>query len=411
MEYFFRWCQGYLVCSLKGGDIERLFNLCKYYGIRCWDMYNENGRCFVSLLIRDFFKIRHFIRKTHVRLHIEKRCGLPFVLEYLKKRKGMTFGFCGCFLTLFVLSSCIWKIEYDGNSYYTEERLTKYLIENENFYYGMSKGKIKGALLEENLRLAFPEISWVSVRVEGTSLIVNLEEMLKYDTPEENKQVRYLCADADGVIVNMVTRSGTPKVTIGDEIHQGDVLIDGSIELLNDSMEVVEERLVGADGDVYAEVLQNYEKIYYYEKQSVRYGRASYAGTLSVGKWQWSFGKSPKYQDEESYEHLTHIWTPFSGLFLQIETYRGTTPIYALDAPEMAKKQAEKELSDLFHEFDEKGVQILENNVKIIMYEDHAKAVGDLRLIRSIAVPEAYLSGAPENMEMGETDEYNGDDY
>lgn len=411
MEKIFRWLKSYLFCCFKGGDIERLFNMCRNHGIECWNMTYENGRCYACMYVQDFWKIRQFIRKTHVRVHIEKRFGLAFVLNYLRQRKAMLFGFLGCFTVLFILSSCIWKIEYNGNSYYTKERLTKYLMENEAFSYGMFKEKINGQALEENLRLAFPDISWVSVRVEGTSLIVNLEEMLSYESDTTYENVRYLCSDADGVIVRMVTRSGTPKVTVGDEIHPGDVLIDGKIELMNDSMEVYEERVVGADGDVYAEVTKHYEKVYYYEKISEKYGRASYSGTLSLGKWQWSFGKKQSFKEDEAYQHLTHIWSPLSGIFLQLETYRTTTPVYALEASETARKQAEEELSDLFLEFDEKGVQILENNVKIMMYENRAEAVGDLRLIQSVAVSTDNLPDSSQIVENGETDEYNRNDY
>ncbi|MFR0987487.1 MAG: sporulation protein YqfD, partial [Frisingicoccus sp.] len=87
------------------------------------------------------------------------------------------------------LSAHIWKMEFYGNSYYTDERLTKYLDTVEGISFGIWKTKVDGPLLEENLRLTFPDISWVSVRMEGTSLIVALEEMVKYDASAREQEL------------------------------------------------------------------------------------------------------------------------------------------------------------------------------------------------------------------------------
>lgn len=141
------------------------------------------------------------------------------------------------------------KWNFPGNSYYTDERLEKYLSETENIRIGSWKKDAVNPVLEENLRLTFPDISWVSVRKEGTSLIVALEEMVKYDAASgEKSKPRYICAAKDGQIVSMVTRSGVPRVHVGDTVKKGELLIDGVMEILNDAMEVAESVPVGADG-------------------------------------------------------------------------------------------------------------------------------------------------------------------
>ena len=63
---------------------------------------------------------------------------------------------------------------------------------------------------------------------------------------------------------------------------------------------------------------------------------------------------------------------------------------------------------DIIHELEQKGVQILENNVKILVYEDRVEATGTLVLIEPIG---EGIQTLPENTqidEIGETDEYNG---
>ena len=74
------------------------------------------------------------------------------------------------------------------------------------------------------------------------------------------------------------------------------------------------------------------------------------------------------------------------------------------------KNQAEKELSDIIHEFEEKGVQILENNVKILVYEDRVESTGNFVLIEPIGEGADILPGNTQIDEIGETDEHNGND-
>lgn len=412
MEWIFRWLRSYLTCRLKGGDMERFFNLCRYQGIECWDMSFDEGVCRCCMYLDDFWKIRPFVRKTRVRVRIEKRCGLAFFVDFLKHRKGLWIGLAGCIGMLCFLSAHIWKIEFYGNSYYTDERLTKYLSETEGVSFGIWKQKVDGALLEENLRLTFPDISWVSVRMEGTSLIVSLEEMVKYDAAsKENALPRYICAARDGEIVSMVTRSGVPKATIGNTIHKGELLIDGVMEILDESMTITETLPVGADGDIWARVTESYNKTYPVSEESRNYGRASWKISLSFGNHSLTLGKNPYNGDDEPfYDQLTEVYHWWPGIHVQIDSFRPYTSVPSLTAVSEVKNQAEKELSDIIHEFEEKGVQILENNVKILMYEDRVETTGTFVLIEPVGEGTDILPENTQIDENGETDEYNGND-
>ncbi|WP_405318780.1 sporulation protein YqfD, partial [Frisingicoccus sp.] len=312
---------------------------------------------------------------------------------------------------LYFLSAHIWKFEFYGNSYYTDERLTKYLEETENIRCGIWKQHIDGALLEENLRLSFPDISWVSVRMEGTSLIISLEEMVKYEKSEDALQFpRYICAAKDGEILSMVTRSGTPKAIVGQEVKAGDLLIDGSVEIMDDSMTVTEIMTVGADGDIWAKVVEPYKKRYDCSGSSKKYERASWKICLSIGGHSFSFGKNP-YEDQIiPYHCFSEMWEPLSGICLQINRYRPYEIVPSLETISQAKSRAEEELSDTFREFDEKGVQILENNVKILMYEDRVEADGYFVLIEPIGKASDHFSDGTQIDDIGETHEYNRND-
>ena len=69
-----------------------------------------------------------------------------------------------------------------------------------------------------------------------------------------------------------------------------------------------------------------------------------------------------------------------------------------------------KKMSDMFHEFTEKGVQIVENNVRIDMYEDRLVAKGYLVLILSAGIRSNEEVDFDETIENGEFYEYNRND-
>ena len=77
---------------------------------------------------------------------------------------------------------------------------------------------------------------------------------MKDDTPAD------LVSDAEGIVRSIITRAGTPVARVGDEIHQGDVLISGLITIYNDYGEPAFWHQTRADGDIILEYSTYYEK-------------------------------------------------------------------------------------------------------------------------------------------------------
>ena len=61
-----------------------------------------------------------------------------------------------------------------------------------------------------------------------------------------------------------------------------------------------------------------------------------------------------------------------------------------------------QEMSDMFYEFNQKGVQILENNVRIDVYGDRIWARGNLELIYPIGADISKMSDSDNNEKNGE---------
>lgn len=403
LDKLIRWYQGYIICLFKKGDLERFFNMCHNHNIQFWNMTYNDGQCEACISLDDFWTIRKFIKKTKVRLYVKERHGLVFLFSALRKRKGLLIGASMCFAVISLLTSCIWKIEYQGNSFYTNERLTKYLYENEKIYLGMFKSKIDSVVLEENLRLKFPEISWVSVQTKGTSLIIEMEEMTRYTEKKNVASKIGIYADVDGEIVSMMTRSGIPQVSVGDQIKKGDLLIDGNMPIYDDGLNLIDEQFVGADGDIAVRIQWPVERIIYYQHTDEAYSDVKQGWAFVIGDLIYeSKLKSESVYVDQPYMHYTEYWSPLKNVQLQLDTYKSYELVSALESAVCAKEDMMQEMSDMFREFNQKGVQILENNVRIDVYEDRIWARGDLELIYPIGTDISYISDSDKNEKNGE---------
>lgn len=123
------------------------------------------------------------------------------------------------------------------------------------------KKNIDCAALEETLRSRYPEVIWTSIKIYGTKMTVDIQENL---LPEENYEEKKeetahdIVAADDGLITEMITRSGTPVVTVGTPVKKGDVLVNGYVEILNDDGETAQYLYRTADADVIAKVTYSY---------------------------------------------------------------------------------------------------------------------------------------------------------
>ena len=68
------------------------------------------------------------------------------------------------------------------------------------------------------IRKKYPDITWVSAKLEGTRLLLTVREGIFIQTTEE-KGTNSACdimAERDGEIIKMITRSGLPRKKVGD---------------------------------------------------------------------------------------------------------------------------------------------------------------------------------------------------
>lgn len=364
-------CSGYLRVCLTGHSVERFLNLCMARNLTVWNLYWEEETCHFFVTVKDFKLMKPLVRKAQVRLKILGRYGLPFFLYRNRKRKAYLAGICLFFGILFVMSEFVWKISFEGNYRFTADELTSYLARQE-VHYGVWKHSVDCEELEDSIRSNYPEITWVSANVSGTHLVVRIRENEVTDPlPKSEKLPCDLVADKAGVITRMMVRSGTAKIEPGMEIAENQILVSGQIPIIDDSGEMIHYQTVCADADIWAKTEASYqemipalaeERTYTGRK---RYGFRLRIGTVSAAWIVPAWGDQLwEYQSEAKQAVLLH------DFYLPI----WYEPILAKEYSYYERKWKKQELeTQIFminqqkvDHLQKKGVQIIENNVRIL---------------------------------------------
>lgn len=355
-----------------------------------WELVPSKQSYSMNMELNDFRKIRPFAKKTHTKIRITDRIGLPFFLHRYQKRKPFFAGALLCVLILCFLSNRIWDIHFEGNDKWTEEVLMDFLKSN-NVKPSMPRNKVNCEKIVKDIRKEYDDIVWVSASLEGCILKIHIKE--NEDTfrenPKDQDTPRDLIATKDGIITNIITRKGSPCVHVGDHVSKGDVLVSGKIEITNDSQEVVGYKYLKADADIYADTTMTYKdtvdqigirKNYEDNLRGIVYLKTGNyvwkAGTLKHHFREWeSFSK------EKTFKLGENFLLPIAVGYQIIRPY--TTKKYT-----RTQKEIQEELSlnyALFSkELEEKGIQIRKKDVKIHMYKNTASAKGVLYLNEKI---------------------------
>lgn len=370
-----RWLKqhytGYVRVRLTGRSPERFFNLCRSSKILLWNIACEKEEYRFFLLLPDFYRIRPFARKAGVRVRIQEKLGLPFFLYRNRKRKLFAVGAASFFLLLFVLSHFIWNISFSGNLLFTDDMLTGQLREI-GVCYGMPKRGVDCDRIEEELRSRCSRIVWVSAHVSGTRLQIRIRENETADgIPLREESPRNLVAETAGTVVSILVRAGKAAVQPGDEVEKGQILVEGMLPVTNDSGEVERTLFVRADADIrlrttkiYREWVPHFQTVRSYTGKKQR-GFRLRAGAVDIlampplaGKRNWDL------------TGVSRQIVLFGDFFLPV----WTEAITAREYEKVERKRTKTELNDLtkaVHErklqkLTEKGVQIIENDVKIL---------------------------------------------
>lgn len=372
MLQLIQYLKGYVCIKVWGYSPERFMNLCSNHDIFLWNIVNHGDYYTMCISISGFRMLKSIVKKTGTRVAIQKRCGLPFFVPKMKKRKIFLFGLLGSIVFWIWMSTFIWAVDINGNHTITDDIFFDFL-ETNNIYVGMKRKNVDIEELEKKIRQDFEIVTWTSAKIEGTRLEIQIKEN-EVDTKEKNEEDDSfgsdLVAENDGVIVSMVTRKGIPKVAVQTEIKKGDVLVSGSVPVYNEDATVKKYQYYKADADIFIQrTLQEKEEL------PLTYEQKNYTGEVKkeyfmsvltkdivfrIGKVKYV--KYDKVTDKKQVKLLENFYLPlYYGSSVNRE--------YVLENNIYEKEEIKSIFSEKLQKFigslEEKGVQIIEKNVTI----------------------------------------------
>lgn len=379
------YVKGYYVISVKTDRYIRLANYSQRNNIRLFQVKNESNLTVFKIFISDHKKLLSFFDKSQIPYEIISKKGLPVLLS--KTISKIIICLLLIFTIIFIiLSRYIWHIEINGNLIYSDEQIITYL-NGMDVSVGSEKKRIHCQDIERYLKENLNNLEWISCSLDKTTLVIDLYDTDKKPASKEEVQFTPIVSDSDCIITDIIPISGNAVCSIGDEVKVGDVLISNEIAICNDYGEEVDKAYVEAIGYVEGLITEEYideipksryKKVYDEDIKTVNicFGDAS----IELFKPK----KLIQYDKEESIRAIKlngNFYLPFSVQYNCLHPYEAKLNE---NSPEDIKLQLQRKLENHIAILNKKGVEIVENNVKIYVRNDVYIAKGSIQYKKNI---------------------------
>lgn len=357
---------------------ERFINICRHHQIY-FNRINNNQNGFTGEMnAKDFLKLKPIIKATAVHIKIIEKAGPYFTYKANKNRIALILGFIIFIATICTLSRYVWKIEFNGNQFYSEETMLEFLSENQ-ITIGSKASSINEEVLETLIRKEFEEIIWVSVSLNGTRLTIDIKENDTKPLSENEVKPRDIIASKDGTIQSIYVRTGTALVKPGDKVKAGDVLVASKVSCTNESMEDKKIIYTPADADILIETTNEYN-----DKINRNYEERVYTGEVieqTIIRIADKLIEIPKKKCKfKHYDVVVDYASPFGKQYEYCyRYYREYEIIEKSYSDSQLNAILEENLLKYINKLEENSIQILDKSVKIDIIGFKGVASGSIR--------------------------------
>lgn len=252
--------------EVEGYFVERFINLCIINKLNIWNIKNINsGKISFYSTPKEISKMEPFLSRTKCKLNVVKKQGAYYKILKYKKRRIALFFFIIFLIGIYISSTFLWNINIYGNSSVSSQDILDKLKLN-NVYRGKSKFGVSESQISDYIRSEFYEVAWVGVKINGTTLDVQIVEKVISDSKEENEKVGDIIATKDAIITKIVAQNGTALYKLGSFIEKGKVAIEGK-QYINGEV----SKNVHASGSLRGKVEYNFTKECLYEETQKEY--------------------------------------------------------------------------------------------------------------------------------------------
>lgn len=312
---------GYIRITVEGYYIERFINICINSKILIWNIKREKGgvKLFLNVRINDFKKLGQIAKKTKCRIKINRKKGLPFLLNRYRKRKIFGIFLIVVIALIMVSSNYIWNIEIQIEANEQIEGIRREL-EEAGLVVGKNKNKIKSNEIIQQIRLKRKDISWIGLELKGTNAIVKIVKAKAAPKIIDENDYTNIVASKSGIITKIIAQNGTAKAKVGDTVKEGTVLIEGTM-----TGKYTDLRYVHSIGEVEAKVwYSKTEKIYYRNEEKQYTNNEENKYSLKINNFKINFYKTlSKFEIYDTIDTEKKVKI-FSNLYLPISLIKTT---------------------------------------------------------------------------------------
>lgn len=382
-----------ITIRIEGPERIRFLNICAFHRIRFLRVEADREALVCRMDPGDFCSLCRMRHKADVSVTVLKKQGPYFWFRKNRGRRAAYIFAAAAFGFLYVLSLFIWDISFEGNVRYTDSCLLRF-VEDAGYHPGMIRSGVSCSSLEKAIRSEYDDITWVSARIDGTRLVIQVKEnseRIQEETKEDVPSCLY--AAKSGVISEMVTRSGVPQVKAGDEVEAGKLLVSGEVPVSNDAGETDHFQYRRSFADIWI----RYET--YYENrisriQDVRiYGKTENEYALLLPGMVLALPFSADQEGKEIFSEQKQLCL-FDNFYLPVRIEHTFIRTYTVrqerKSDEELLEQAEAGILRLLESMEEKEIRVLENGIAVQVTEEYCLAKG-LLVVEERAVYEQPL--------------------
>ena len=283
----FKFLAGYVIIEVTGKNKEKFINMCLDEGIWIISAIPEDKSVYMTVLRRDFCRMRHIVKKCKVKVRITEKHGSGEFYKKYGHRYGLfLIGFL-VVLYFILFPRYIWCIEIDGAKTADTQAITE-ILENMGVYIGAKKSDIenlsdiKGMIVSQ-----IPEINWAWLYIDGAKARLAVQEAVMPPDIKDKTTPSSIIAACDGYIKAVRIKRGQELVTEGMSVNKGDMLVSGKVPVFREGEEE-KYSYVNSDARIIADTLRIAEGEFL-DKEILRIRTGRSKKKLSIEAWGKKF--------------------------------------------------------------------------------------------------------------------------
>lgn len=385
---------GFLRVLVQGLSLEKLLARALDQEIELKDVTRQSPKAMtLSVAARDFDKLKELCDRVGWKAEVVGVSASGRAYRLLRRRAMLTVAAAIFLLGVWAVNLCIWRIDVRADAALIQDVYA--LLTQSDVGVGSLKARIRPQALRTRLARELDGASWVDVRLQGVSLIVECISAREPVPEEYGGSDGDIVAARDGVITQLLVSAGTAQVRIGDAVRRGQVIVAG------------EERTKGGETKRVAAHAQAFARVWYegratmpaYEVTSTPTGDEVCVSTLRTPFYSHSWPEAPRYA---AYDRSVTL-QPVVGVFLPVTLVRERYIEVSLSKSPREEEQVQREAQTAAEQIAMENVpidaQIVDKWVDYSMIEDEMLcATVVIEAIEPIGVAsEGTAQSLPEN--------------